>query len=80
MGKGVVSVVDTNTDQVIKTLDVSPGPQHMAYSESTGKLYVACVDGKITVIDPATDEVTGTIVCDDPRASGWGFIKIKVAS
>jgi YVTN family beta-propeller protein len=80
VGKGVVSVVDTDTDQVIKALDVSPGPQHMAYSQSTGRLYVACVDGKITVIDPATDEVTGTIVCDDPRASGWGFIRIKVAS
>jgi DNA-binding beta-propeller fold protein YncE len=80
VGKGVVSVVDANTDQVMKTLDVSPGPQHMAYSQSTRKLYVACVDGRITVIDPTTDEVTGTIVCDDPRASEWGFIKIKVAS
>jgi len=80
VGKGVVSVVDTTTDQVIKTLDVSPGPQHMAYSESTGKLYIACVDGKISVIDTVTDEVTGTIVCDDPRASEWGFNRIKVAS
>jgi DNA-binding beta-propeller fold protein YncE len=80
VGKGIVSVVDANTDQVIKTLEVSPGPQHMAYSESTGKLYVACVDGKISVIDTATDEVTGTIVCDDPRASEWGFNRIKVAS
>ncbi len=80
VGKGVVSVVDANADQVIKTIDVSPGPQHMAYSESTGKLYVACVDGKISVIDTATDEVTGTIVCDDPRASEWGFNRIKVAS
>jgi len=80
VGKGVVSVVDANTDQVIKTVDVSPGPQHMAYSKSTGKLYVACVDGKISVIDTATDEVTGTIVCDDPRASEWGFNRIKVVS
>ena len=80
VGKGIVSVVDANTDQIVKTLDVSPGPQHMAYSESTGKLYVACVDGKISVIDTATDEVTGTIVCDDPRASEWGFNRIKVAS
>jgi DNA-binding beta-propeller fold protein YncE len=80
VGKGVVSVVDPNTDQVVKTLEVSPGPQHMAYSESTGKLYVACVDGKISVIDTATDEVTGTVVCDDPRASEWGFNRIKVAS
>jgi DNA-binding beta-propeller fold protein YncE len=80
VGKGVVSVVDANTDEVIKTIDVSPGPQHMAYSESTGKLYVACVDGKISVIDPNTDEVTDTVVCDDPRASGWGFNRIKVAS
>lgn len=80
VGRGLVSVVDANTDQVIKTIDVSPGPQHMAYSESTGKLYVACVDGKISVIDPATDEVAGTIVCDDPRALGWGFNRIKVAS
>ena len=79
-GRGVVSVVDANTDQVIKTIDVSPGPQHMAYSESTGKLYVACVDGKISVIDPITDQVTGTIACDDPRVSGWGFNRIKVAS
>lgn len=80
VGRGVVSVVDTNTDQVINTLEVSPGPQHMAYSESTGKLYVACVDGKVSVIDTATDEVVGTIVCDDSRASGWGFNRIKVAS
>lgn len=79
-GKGVVSVVDTNTDEVVRTIDVSPGPQHMAYSESTGKLYVACVDGKISVIDPVTDEVTGTIVCDDPRTLEWGFNRIKLAS
>jgi hypothetical protein len=80
VGKGTVSVVDVNADRVAKTLDVSPGPQHMAYSESAGKLYVACVDGKISVIDVTTDEVTDTIVCDDPRASGWGFNRIKVAS
>jgi YVTN family beta-propeller protein len=80
VGKGLVSVVDANTDQVIKTLDVSPGPQHMAYSESTGKLYVACVDGKISVIDTSADEVTATIVCDDPRTSEWGFNRIKLAS
>ncbi|MBN2097966.1 MAG: hypothetical protein JW753_00060 [Dehalococcoidia bacterium] len=80
VGKGTVSIVDVNTDQVVKTLDVSPGPQHMAYAESTGKLYVACVDGKISVIDTAVDEVTGTIVCDDTRASEWGFNRIKVAS
>lgn len=80
VGRGVVSVVDANTDEVIKTIYVSPGPQHMAYSESIGKLYVACVDGKITVIDTTTDEVTGTIVCDDTRASEWGFNRIKVAS
>jgi len=80
VGKGTVSVVNTNTDEVVKTVNVSPGPQHMAYSESTGKLYVACVDGKISVIDPVTDEVTDTIVCDDPRTSGWGFNRIKVAS
>lgn len=80
VGKGLVSVVDTNTDQVIKTLEVSPGPQHMAYSEITGKLYVACVDGRISVIDTSTGEVTGTIVCNDPRTSEWGFNRIKVAS
>ncbi|MDM8001097.1 MAG: hypothetical protein QUS33_14205 [Dehalococcoidia bacterium] len=80
VGRGIVSVVDTNTDQVVKSLEVSPGPQHMAYSESTGKLYVACVDGKISVIDTALDEVTATIVCDDSSAAGWGFSRIKVAS
>lgn len=80
VGKGVVSVVDANTDLVVKTLNVSPGPQHMAYSESTGRLYVACVDGKISVIDTVTDEVTCHIVCDDPRTSGWGFNRMKVAS
>lgn len=80
VGQGVVSVVDVNTDQVIKTIEVSPGPQHMAYSEATGKLYVACVNGRISVIDVATDEVVDTIACDDPRAAGWGFNRIKVAS
>ena len=73
-----VSVIDVNTDQVLKTLEVCPGPQHIAYSESTGKIYVGCVEGKISVIDPSTDKVIETIVCDDARVGGWGFLRIKV--
>jgi DNA-binding beta-propeller fold protein YncE len=73
-----VSVIDVNTDQVLKTIEVCPGPQHSAYSESTGKIYVGCVEGKISVIDPSTDKVIETIVCDDARVGGWGFSRIKV--
>jgi len=73
-----VSVIDVNTDQVLKTIEVCPGPQHIAYSESTGKIYVGCVEGKISVIDPSTDKVIETIVCDDARVGGWGFFRIKV--
>ncbi len=35
--QGIVSVIDVNTDQVLKTIEVCLGPQHSAYSESTGK-------------------------------------------
>jgi len=76
--QGTVSVIDVNTDQVLKTLEVCPGPQHSAYSESTGKIYVGCVEGKISVIDPSTDKVIETIVCNDARVGGWGFLRIKV--
>lgn len=73
----LVSIIDVNTDQVVKTLEVSPGPRHLAYSESTGKIYVACVDGKISVIDTATDTVVGTAVCEDVWS--WGFKRIVCA-
>jgi DNA-binding beta-propeller fold protein YncE len=55
--QGTVSVIDVNTDQVLKTLEVCPGPQHSASS---------------------TDKVIETIVCDDARVGGWGFLRIKV--
>lgn len=77
--QGTISVIDVNTDQVLKTLTVCTGPQHIAYSESTGKIYVACVKGKISVIDPSTDTVIKTIVCEGDIAEGWGFHRIKVA-
>ena len=77
--QGIVTVIDVNTDQVLKTLEVCPGPRHSAYSESTGKIYVGCVEGKISVIDPSTDKVIETIVCDDARVGGWGFSRIKVS-
>ena len=76
--QGIVSVIDVNTDQVLKTIEVCLGPRHSAYSESTGKIYVGCVEGKISVIDPSTDKVIETIVCDDARVGGWGFLRIKV--
>jgi DNA-binding beta-propeller fold protein YncE len=77
--QGIVTVIDVNTDQVLKTIEVCLGPQHSAYSESTGKIYVGCVEGKISVIDPSTDKVIETIVCDDARVGGWGFSRIKVS-
>jgi len=76
--QGTVSVIDVNTDQVLKTLEVCLGPQYIAYLESIGKIYVGCVEGKISVIDPSTDKVIETIVCDDARVGGWGFSRIKV--
>ena len=74
-----VSVINIDTDEVVKTFEVAPGPTDIAYSQATGKLYVSHVRGKISVIDPQTDEMVSTFRCDDDRITTWGFLAIGVA-
>ncbi len=75
-----LTIIDTTTDKVIKTLTVCPGPQDMAYSEATGKLYIAsAMEGTkvIDVMDLDREEVIKRIIIDDNRLKG--FYRIKVA-
>ncbi len=73
-----LTIIDTTTDKVIKTLTVCPGPQDMAYSEATGELYVASALPAVSAIDLNRGEVIKTFLCDDERLTGWGFLRIKV--
>ncbi|MBM3135119.1 MAG: hypothetical protein FJZ89_07530 [Chloroflexi bacterium] len=55
-----LSVVDLNTQQVVKRLAVGGSPQDVAYVG--GKLYVTLYwEGQVVVLDPATDTVTKVI-------------------
>ncbi|HAV91886.1 TPA: hypothetical protein DCW38_01730 [candidate division WOR-3 bacterium] len=51
-----IKVIDTNTDAVIKTIEVCKGPAYMIYSKAMNKVYVGSIhENAIAVIDPNTD-------------------------
>ena len=64
-GAGTVSVIDSATDEVIKTIDVEVNPTEIV--ASGGNILVQCtgnyaeISGKLIVIDAASDTVTQTI-------------------
>jgi len=64
-GKGTVSVIDSSTDTVIKTINVETNPTEAAISN--GMVVILCtgnygdIVGKLVIIDPATDSVAKTI-------------------
>ena len=76
-----ISVIDINSDAVIKTIELPELPRDIAYSEATGMLYIACTKGTICVFDPATDTLAGTIKSEaiQARPDTWGFGKIEIA-
>ena len=77
----LISVIDINSDEVIKTIELPELPRGIAYSQATGNIYVTCTRGTICVIDPSTDTLINTIKCEDIRArpDTWGFSTIEVA-
>jgi YVTN family beta-propeller protein len=59
---GTVSVVDTATSTVVKSIDVGLHPTGMALSPSGDRLYVTCANSDtVSAIDTATDQVTRTL-------------------
>jgi len=65
-GQGTVSVIDTNADTVIKTIDVETNPTEVTV-DGKGNVLVVCtgnyadITGKLCVIDSNKDEVVETI-------------------
>jgi YVTN family beta-propeller protein len=55
-----LSVVDATTNSVINTINVGTDPTGVAVSPSSQKVYVVTQSG-VSVVDTATDAVTGTI-------------------
>jgi YVTN family beta-propeller protein len=63
-----VTVIDTETNQIVTTLDVGNGPLSVAASETTDRVYVAnSRDNTVSVIDATTNTVVDTIEIDVPR-------------
>jgi YVTN family beta-propeller protein len=59
---GTVSVVDTATNTVVKSIDVGLHPTGMALSPSGDRLYVTCANSDtVSAIDTASDTVTQTL-------------------
>jgi YVTN family beta-propeller protein len=59
-----VSVINTTTNQVVKTIDVGSGPLSVTAVDTTGRqrVYVTnSLSNTVSVIDPATNTVIGTI-------------------
>ncbi|MEO0115084.1 MAG: hypothetical protein ABIK93_06365 [candidate division WOR-3 bacterium] len=74
-----LSIIDVNTDEVIKTIQVCKGPRSMAYSKDLNKVYVAGNLGtRISVINPENDSVIKNIVSDLASEDEWGYSKIIV--
>lgn len=65
-GHGSVSVIDTASGKVIKTIPVGTNPQYTAI-DPKGRVHVACtgdygaIPGEIDVIDPRIDAVVGKV-------------------
>ena len=74
---GTVSVVDTATNTVVKTIDVGLHPCGMALSPSGDRLYVTNANSDtVSVISTATDTVVKTLhvgeIGPGQRARSWG--------
>lgn len=67
--QGTVSVIDTKTDSVIKTIEVGTNPTNIA-TDQNGNVLVVCtgnyadIMGGIYIIDSSSDKVTDTISLD----------------
>jgi YVTN family beta-propeller protein/VCBS repeat-containing protein len=59
-----VSVIRTSDNTVIKTIDVGDGPYGIAVSPDGSRVYTTNAGNSVTVIETATNTVTGTIPID----------------
>jgi len=68
-----IAVIDTATDQVLKTLTVGDRPQDVAFSEDGSRAYVTnSSSATLSVIDLSTLSVIDTISVGDPfESSTW---------
>ena len=69
-----VVVIDTNTDQIIKTIDLHKGsaPAGVGFGGPNGEVWInGDGDGSVTVIDASTDTVIKVI---QPRVKGGGRV------
>jgi YVTN family beta-propeller protein len=65
-GANLVSVIDTDTGTVVRTIAVGAAPTRVAITRDGGRAYVSNGDAdSITVIDTATDAVVATIAVGD---------------
>ena len=76
---GTVSVIDTDEDSLIATINVGTNPQDLAV-DALGKVHVLCTGNyfseyaMVYVIDPATDTVVDTTSIGDKNSAGVLFI------
>ena len=75
-GAGVVdnyiTVIDGNTDEILKKVTVCRGPNFMVYSKSLNKVYIGSYyDNCIAVVDPTADTLIKLIKGE--RLGPWGY-------
>ena len=74
-----VSVIDTLTNKVIKTVNVGPGPGGVAATPDGKKVYVTNFNSNtVSVIDTATNTVTATVNVGHKPSSCGQFIGPKI--
>ena len=85
-GQGIVTVIDTMTDEIIKTIRTTQVNPQVIVSDNQGEIYVLCTGdwfsqfGVVDVIDTMTDEtvqslpVGGSPTCIEIAANGCAYI------
>jgi YVTN family beta-propeller protein len=74
---GTVSVIDTTTNTVVKTLGVGSSPQKLAVSPDGERVYVANTGSNtVSIIDASTDTVIGTVVVPVQQDQPGVFLRI----
>ncbi|WP_291728020.1 DUF5074 domain-containing protein [Bernardetia sp.] len=57
-----ILVVDTNTEQVVSTIDAGAGPENVVYSQSANKVFIAnTFESSISVYDVSSNTLEATI-------------------
>ena len=85
-GQGVVTVIDTETDEIIKTVETTQVNPQVVVSDNQGEIYVLCTGdwfsefGVVDVIDTTTDEIVqslpvgGSPSCIEIAPNGCAYI------